>query len=69
MHRVEHGERPDVRCRLRRVVAASGDKSGDRGQHRGVRRDSPVEPGGHLRQVHAARVDQVGPVLQVARVL
>ena len=66
MNWVEHGQRADVV--FRRIVALAGQDSGNRGVHRRIRRDPTTQACAHFSQVTVAWVDQIGALLQIARI-
>ena len=63
------GERADAGGLVRRIVPAAGEHRVHRHRHGGIQRQAAVEARAEIRQIDRARVFEVRPVLQVARVL
>ena len=66
MDGAKNAEWPDAR--LWRVESAADEHGADREGRRGIRGESAVEAGTGLREVSGARVFEVRPILEVARI-
>src|SRR5277367_4956933 len=63
------GERRQAEGWIGRTVAAAGQHNIDREVDWPVGGNVKLEPGGHFREVRLAWGDEIGPPLQVARIL